>query len=126
MKTSTLFNCLVVLVLGALVLGTGLPAYAGETVTPIPWEGQTSLPDYSGAPAKAHPMANTGVPQNPLLAPNGFNSAHLDPWMSDAADVAGPLGLNPAVISTNFAEVRNPDPNDPQKWIFSCTTQMFD
>ena len=49
-------------------------------------------PDYVGAPAKAHPTANSGVPQNPLLASNGFNSCHLDPWMSDTADIAGPLG----------------------------------
>ena len=53
MKTSTLLNCLAVLVLGTLVLVTGLPAYAGEPVTPIPPGPETTLPDYIGAPAKA-------------------------------------------------------------------------
>ena len=56
---------------------------------------RTSLPDYAGAPARPHPSGNSRVPQNRLLAPNGFNSCHLDPWMSDTADVAGPLGINP-------------------------------
>jgi len=72
MKTSTLSTCLAVLVLGALMLGTGLPGYASQPVTPIPPGPYTSLPDYIGAPVKAHPLANTGVPQNPYFAPNGL------------------------------------------------------
>jgi hypothetical protein len=46
-----------------LVFASGANAYnpvaAGE-VTPIPWAGLTSLPDYIGAPAKAHPTATRG------------------------------------------------------------------
>ena len=70
-------------------------------VTPIPPGPTTSLPDYVGAPVDAQPLADSGVPR-PLLAPDGFNSCHLDPWMSDTADVAGP-GLEPAVLSSTFA-----------------------
>jgi hypothetical protein len=95
-------------------------------VTPIPPGLTTSLPDIVGAPAKPHPAANSGVPQNPLLAPNGFNSCHLDPWMSDTADVAGPLGRQPAVLSSTFADARVFHSEDPQPWIFLCITPMFD
>ena len=104
-----------------LALATPAAAWAQE----IPWGGPTDLPDYVGAPAKPHPVANSGVPQNPLLAPNGFNTCHLDPWMSDTADVAGPLGANPAVLSTTLAEAREPYPGDVP-WIFECVTIMFD
>ncbi len=114
-----------------LVFAGGANAYnpvpAGG-VTPIPWGGSTSLPDYAGAPAKAHPIANSGVPQNGLLAPNGFNSAHNDPWMSDTTDFAGPLGRNPAILSTTFADARQYpiDSTYAPTWTFTCTTQMFD
>ena len=105
-----------------LALATSAAAWAQE----IPWGGPTDLPDYVGAPAKAHPAANSGVPQNPLLAPNGLNACHLDPWMSDTADLAGPLGANPAVLSTTLAEARRiPYPGDVP-WIFECVTIMFD
>ena len=53
------------------------PVTAGE-VTPIPPGPETSLPDYIGQPAVAFPLPNSGVPQNPLLAPNPFNAAHRD------------------------------------------------
>jgi hypothetical protein len=97
-------------------------------VTPIPPGPPPSLPDYIGAPAKAHPTANSGVPQNPLLAPNGFNSCHLDPWMSDTADVAGPLGIKPAVLSATLADARiyPIDSKDGPPWLFVCITPMFD
>ena len=111
----------------AAILALVIPvaAWAQE----IPSGGPTSLPDYVGAPAKAHPTANSGVPQNPLLAPNGFNSCHLDPWMSDTADIAGPLGNSPAVLSSTFTEARPdplPDPNEAPPWLFQCITFMFD
>jgi hypothetical protein len=70
MKTSIKLRNLTVLIAGMLFLGIALPASAADPITPIPWEGPTVLPDYVGAPAKAHPTANSGVPQNPLLAPN--------------------------------------------------------
>ena len=126
MKTSTLLNCLAVLVLGALVLVTGLPAYAGEPVTPIPPGPETTLPDYIGAPAKPLPSPNTGVPQNPLLAPNPFNAAHGDPWQSDAADIAGPLGLDPETRSSTLSEAQGQKYSSTPPWIFDCIVTYFD
>jgi len=120
MKTSTLSNCLAVLVLGALILGTGLPGYASEPTTPIPPGPETSLPDYIGAPAKAHPTANNGVPQNPFLAPNPFTHGHKDIWVSDTANVAGPLGRNPVILSTTL-----PGTHD-HSWLTPCGNVAFD
>jgi hypothetical protein len=127
MKSDTRKRSASVALVVAAILALLAPAAAWAEE--IPWGGSTSLPDYIGAPAKAHPIANSGVPQNPLLAPNGFNSCHLDPWMSDTADIAGPLGYNPVVLSSTFAEARIdplPDPNDAPPWIFLCITPMFD
>jgi hypothetical protein len=70
----------------------------------------------------AHPLANSGVPQNPLLAPNGFSSCHRDGWNSDVEDVAGPLGRNPAVLSSTLADARG----DADSAVFNCSTQYFD
>ena len=94
--------------LGDLVLARPMAA-----VTPIPPGPTTSLPDYVGAPAQAQPLPSSGVPQNPLLAPNGFNSCHLDPWMSDTANIPGALGVAPVVHSSAFAAARQP-PSIPQ------------
>ena len=125
------------IVVNASVVGTA-GASAGKQVssgsrdavevTPIPPGPTTSLPDYAGAPVDAQPLADSGVPQNPLLAPNGFNSCHLDPWMSDTADLAGPLGFEPAVLSSKLAQARPVpiDSTDGPPWIFLCITPMFD
>jgi hypothetical protein len=108
----------------ALVMAAilALVAPAAAWAEEIPWGGETSLPDYIGAPAKAHPTANSGVPQNPLLAPNPFNAGHRDGWNSDVCDVAGPLGRNPAVLSSTLADARP----DPDSELFYCSTQLFD
>jgi hypothetical protein len=108
----------------ALVMAAilALVAPAAAWAEEIPWGGETSLPDYIGAPAKAHPLANSGVPQNPLLAPNPFNSAHRDGWNSEVADIAGPLGRNPAVLSSTLADARP----DPDSELFYCGTELFD
>ena len=110
-----------------LVIAAGANAQGGN-VTPILPGPETSLPDFIGMPAKPHPIANSGVPQNPFLAPNPFNSAHLDSWNSDVADVAGPLGRDPAVLSSTFAEARHQsDPGDlAPPWIFQCIPAYFD
>ncbi|NLE61249.1 MAG: hypothetical protein GX616_23110, partial [Planctomycetes bacterium] len=97
----TLFRLPVIVTL-LVVLGLAGPAYASQpalavnpagearpaletnvaglttvaTVNPIPWDGPTALPEYIGAPAKAHPLAPAHVPQNPFLAPNPFNYVH--------------------------------------------------
>jgi len=120
MKTTNLFRFLIALALGALVLGIGLPGYASEPVTPIPAGPETSLPDYIGQPAKARPLPNSGVPQNPYFAPNPFSLAHSDIWMSDTADLPGPLGRNPVVSSTSLAEIER------ISWIASGGNMAFD
>ena len=125
MKLSKRSVIIVVVALAALLLLIGTvsastpavetnltaPAVAAA-VTPIPWAANTSLPEYIGAPAKAHPLAPARVPQNPFLAPNPFNYVHNDAWASDVYDIAGPLGRDPAVLSTTLAEARrNPELN---------------
>jgi hypothetical protein len=117
----------VALVMAAL-LALVVPVAAGaQEVTPIPPGPATTLPDYIGAPAKPHPTANSGVPQNPFLAPNPFNTVHADPWMSDVVDIAGPLGRDPAVLSSTMAEARQtPAPDLAPPWIFQCIVEFFD
>jgi hypothetical protein len=88
----------------------------------IPWAGLTSLPDYIGTPAKAHPTANSGVPQDPYLAPYPFPHGHLDIWMSDTADIAGPLGRNPVTLSSTLAEAHQ----NPNSWLIPCESIAFD
>jgi len=109
---------LVVTVILALV--TPVAAWAQV----IPWyEIPTNLPDYIGHPAKPHPSPNSGVPQNPLLAPDPFSHTHFDPWMSDTANIAGPLGRDPEVLSSRLDEARNPDSDE---WVFNCISIGFD
>ena len=112
----------VALVLTA-ILALVVPLGAGAQE--IPWAGPTPLPDYIGAPAKPHPTANSGVPQNPFLAPNPFNSIHFDPWNSDVTNIATPLGRGLAVLSSTLAEARQTD-NLAPPWIFDCPTVNFD
>jgi hypothetical protein len=110
----------IVLVVSIMLVFSGVAIASG---TPIPPGPETSLPDYIGAPAKAHPTADNGVPQNSLLAPNPFNSTHRDSWNSDTGNVAAPLGREPAVLSSTLADAReDQDPNS----IFNCSTQFFD
>jgi len=110
MKTSILFRCLAVFVIGALILGTRLMAYADDPDTSIEPGPETVLPDYIGAPAKPHPSPNSGVPQHPLLWPNPFNMVHMDPWNSDVVDIPGPLGRDPIVFNSSLVDARrNPD-----------------
>ena len=92
----------------ALALLLAIPAaavLAEATVTPI-WSGETSLPDFVGAAAKARPTADSGVPQDPYLAPNPLGGVHLDAWNSDVADLAGPLGRAPVVWTSTLAPPR--------------------
>ena len=110
---------LVVTVILALVV----PVAAGaQEATPIDPGPETMLPDYIGAPAKAHPTPNSGVPQNPYLAPNPFSTVHIDPWMSDVVDIAGPLGRNPEVVTSALAHARQ----DSNSWKFQCIGITFD
>jgi hypothetical protein len=100
-----------------LVIAGGASASSSDE---IPWAGPTSLPDYIGAPAKAHPTANSGVPQDPFLAPNAFAHAHKDIWMSDTGDVAGPLGRNPVTLSTTLPKTHD------NSWLTPCGSYAFD
>jgi outer membrane protein assembly factor BamB len=121
MKTDVRKESMSVAPVVAAILALLVPVAArAQEIPPGP---VTVLPDYIGQPAKAHPAANSGVPQNLLLAPNPFNSAHADPWMSDTADVAGPLGRDPEVLSSTLAGARN-YPDDST--IFHCVGTAFD
>ena len=56
----------------AVILVLVVPVAAG--VEEIPPGNATSLPDYIGAPAKAHPLANSRGTAEPAPAPNPFPS----------------------------------------------------
>lgn len=114
-----LFILLVVSIL--LVFASGASAYDPGDVTPIPLGPETVLPDYIGAPAKAHPTANSGVPQNPYLAPYPFTHGHSDIWMSDVVDIAGPLGWDPIILTSSLG--RSPD---SASWLIPSGNLAFD
>ena len=120
MKSDVRKRSISVALLVTVILALVVPVAAGaEEILPGP---PTSLEDYYGTPAKAHPTANSGVPQNPYLTPNPFNSVHVDPWMSDVVDIAGPLGRDPEVLSSTLAEARN----HSDSTIFQCVGIAFD
>jgi hypothetical protein len=104
----------------AAILALGAPVAAWSQV--IPSGPVTVLPDYIGAPAKAHPTANSAVPQDPFLAPNPFAHSHSDAWMSDTVDVAGPLGRNPVTLSTTMPEAHQKH----NSWLIPCGSMGFD
>ena len=109
----------------ALVALTAVLALIGSASAqdpPIPSGGDTTLPDYIGAPAKAHPLANSRAPQNPFLAPNPYSHPHNDTWNSDTVDIAAPLGRDPRVWSSTLASV----PPDSSLPLFFCGTMGFD
>ena len=126
MKPDRTFAVLYVLVLALLILGmlpgAAIGAAGGPVKSkPVPWEGDTLLPKFVGAPAEAQPLPPVGSAQNPFMAPNPFSHDHNDTWMSDTYDIAGPLGLGPRgrgpqVLSSTMAEARH-DPNSPS---FMC------
>jgi len=88
-----------------LIVGALGVAAAHSAVTSIPSE-PTDMPDFIGAPVKAWPVADSRVPQNPFLAPNPLGGVHLDGWNSDTADIAGPLGHDPVVWTSQMAPPR--------------------
>ena len=112
------------LIAAILSAGMGLPTYAAGGVDPIEPGPETVLPDYIGAPAKAHPSPNTGVPQNPLLWPNPFNSVHMDSWNSDVVDIAGPLGRDPVAFSSTLVEARQNINSIEFQCVFTTFTPM--
>jgi hypothetical protein len=116
------FKSIVLIVSFMLAFASLASADVGETVTPIPDGPENSLPDYIGAPARPHPTANSGIPQNPYLAPNPFNTIHVDPWMSDVYDIPSALGYNPIVSTARLESARN----DPYSKVFQCSGGVFD
>ena len=115
-----MFKSIVLIVSIMLVFAGGANA-SGGNVTPIKPGPPTSLPDYIGAPAKPHPTANSGVPQNPYLVSNPFNTIHVDPWMSDVYDISGPLGRDPIVMTSRLEDARN----DPNSKVFSAPEEFL-
>ncbi len=108
----------VLLLAVALIL---MPATQAQTIPPGP---PTSLPDYIGAPAKAHPTANNSVQKNPFLAPNSSSDSHSDSWRSDTTNVAGPLGRNLEVLSSTLAGAHQY--HGDGDWLLSCENLAFD
>jgi hypothetical protein len=90
--------------------------------TPIPDDGPTSLPWYIGEPAKPHPLRPSGAPQNPFMMLNPWNNVHNDPWMSDTYMIAGPLGREPAILSSRLETARR----NPASPMFDCGCITFD
>ena len=88
----------------AVILALAVPVAAGaQQILPGP---PTSLPVYIGAPAEAHPLPPVQVPQNPFLALNPWNNVHNDAWMSDVYDIAGPMGRQPAILTSTLEKAR--------------------
>ena len=110
------------LIAAILSSGMSLPAYAADAGDPIEPGPETVLPDYIGAPAKAHPLPNSRVPQDPFLALNPFSQVHSDAWNSDVTDFAGPLGHDPEVLSSALVEARR----NPDSLLFNSPTRGFD
>lgn len=115
-RIPSMFLALFMTVIVVLVI----PGAAGAQE--IPWGGPTSLPDYIGAPAKAHPLSPAGVPQDPFLTANPFSNAHNDAWQSDVYDIAGPLGRWPAMMSSTLDAARQKD----VKYMMECGAVLFD
>jgi hypothetical protein len=109
------------IVAGILVLVVPVAAGIDED-TPIPPGPSTELPDYIGAPAKPHPLPPPHVPQNPSMAANPWNNVHNDTWLSDVYMVPGPLGREPAILSSRLEAARRSSTSP----MFTCGCLTFD
>jgi hypothetical protein len=74
---------------GALACVASAPASAAP---PIADPAPTTLPPVAGAPFAAAAFPRTTAPQNPHMTANPFSNLHNDTWMTDAYNIAGPLG----------------------------------
>jgi len=92
---------LATMLVGATLIG----GPAADAATPIANGPPTSLPAYSGAPARPHRIHAPKPPHNPFLARNGRNNVHDDAWMSDTYWIDGPLGRAPKTLSTAISRV---------------------
>ncbi|MGA8986971.1 hypothetical protein [Aeromicrobium sp.] len=74
------------------------------SATPVPPDPRNALlTPYLGHPAIARPTSGLTLPQHPFMARNGANNIHNDAYQSDAYNGPGPLGKNPKVTSTLYA-----------------------
>jgi len=119
MKGNILKSVVLSIMIMLIFAGSGKAYNPAVEIPPGP---PNTLPDYIGAPAKPHPTANSGIPQNPYLASNPFNTIHVDPWMSDVYDIPGPLGRDPVVMTSRLEDARN----DPDSKVFQCSGGVFD
>src|SRR5712692_2789524 len=83
----------------ALASVLALAAAAGAT--PIPNDPFAApVPAFVGAPATPRPTPAPAVPQHLFMAPNGRSNIHDDAYQTDTYVGGGPLGRDPAVLST--------------------------
>ncbi len=91
----------------AALIGTALALALGvqsASAIPVPPDPRNVLINpYLGAPAVARPSGALTLPQHPFMARNGANNIHNDAYQSDAYTGPGPLGKNPTVTSTLYA-----------------------
>jgi hypothetical protein len=86
--------------LSFLLINTMVVA-AQTPVIPIPQQPfALPVPPFIGQPATPIPIAALPIPEHPFMAPNGRSNIHMDAYMSDTYETAGPLGHAPAVRST--------------------------
>jgi hypothetical protein len=109
MKTYIKLSCLAALFLAALILGIGLPAYAGDPpvfpITPMPiptQEAARPVPNFIGHEATPNKILAPAIPQNPHMSEGAWAAHHNDTYMSDTYFTSGPLGHSPIVYSTYF------------------------
>lgn len=89
------------LIAAALILcGT---AQAASAIPAPPDPRDLLLHPYVGTPAVAKPLSKLTLPQHPYMARNGANNIHNDAYQSDAYYGPGPLGKNPKIASTMYA-----------------------
>ena len=85
----------------SLVLLSAGVVTAQILAVPIPQQPfAQSVPPFIGGPATPNPVQAEPVPQHPFMAPNGRSNIHLDAYMSDTYETAGPLGRSPQVRSS--------------------------
>ncbi len=79
------------LAIGLAAAALAVPA-AADAVPITPASVPTTLPAFTGAPARAHRIKAILGPQNPFMAKNPNSNIHNDTWMTDAYQRRGPLG----------------------------------
>jgi len=102
MKTSIKLSSLTALIVGMLILSISLPAYAVDTVTPIPTQTNAKpVPFFIGQAAVENPILPEprSIPRNPGMAEGSWGTYHHDTYQSDTYFISGPLGHNPIVTS---------------------------